>query len=234
MERRVVIIVTNTPEYEKVGYRTGLWLSELVHFWDVLDKAGIKMDIASPLGGFVPLDPESLMLTQAGFTMGFKGVVHRYYRNRDFMNLLSNSLKIADLNPDNYSALYLTGGHGVCFDFPNSKSLNELISQFYTANKIIAAVCHGPAGLLDAKLSNGQYLVTGKRVTCFSWREEKWAKREQAVPFNLEEELIKRDAQYSKAPIPFQKHLVEDGFLITGQNPASAKAVGEAVLKKLT
>ncbi|STX51463.1 intracellular protease/amidase [Legionella busanensis] len=234
MEHRIAIVVTNTPEYEKVGYRTGLWLGELVHFWNVLHKAGIKMDIASPLGGFVPLDPESLMLTQAGLTLGLKGTVHRYYKNRDFMNLLGHSLKISDLSPANYSALYLTGGHGVCFDFPKSKHLADLISQLYTANKIIAAVCHGPAGLLEAKLSNGQYLVAGKKVTSFSWQEEKWAKREQAVPFNLEEELIKRGAQYSKAPIPFKKHIVEDGLLITGQNPASAKAVGEAVLKKLT
>ncbi|MGQ3887508.1 type 1 glutamine amidotransferase domain-containing protein [Legionella sp. CNM-1927-20] len=233
MEHRVVIIVTNTPEYEAVGYRTGLWLSELTHFWHVLAKAGIKMDIASPLGGFVPLDPESLMLPQAGFNLGFKGTVHQYYKNRDFMNLLSNSLNLSDINPANYSALYLTGGHGVCFDFPKSKALADLISQFYTANKIIAAVCHGPAGLLESKLSTGHYLIEGKELTCFSWREEKWAKRAQAVPFNLEEELTKRGAKYSKAKIPFQKHLVEDGLLITGQNPASAKGVGEAVLKKL-
>ncbi|WP_419418411.1 type 1 glutamine amidotransferase domain-containing protein [Legionella sp. D16C41] len=233
MEKKVLIIVTNTNEYESVGYRTGLWLSELTHFWDVFNKAGIKMDIASPQGGFVPLDPESLLLPETGHTLGLAGDVYHYYQDRAFMNLLKNSLNIADVNPANYHALYLTGGHGVCFDFPKSESLIELINQFYDANKIIAAVCHGPAGLLETKRSDGQYLVHDKKLTCFSWQEEKWAKRDKAVPYNLEEELKKRGAQYTKAMLPFQSHVVEDGLLITGQNPASAKKVGQAVLKNL-
>jgi len=94
-------------------------------------------------------------------------------------------------------------------------------------------VCHGPCGLLEVKLSNGEHLIKGKNVTGFSWNEELIAKRDRAVPFNLEEELQRRDAKYSKALVPFSSHVVEDGLLITGQNPGSVRAVGKAVVKKL-
>ncbi|CEK11482.1 type 1 glutamine amidotransferase domain-containing protein [Legionella hackeliae] len=232
-KNRIAIIVTNTPEYEKIGYRTGLWLGELVHFWDPMRKSGVEMDIASPLGGFVPLDPESLLLSNIGHSLGIKGTVQNYYEDRNFMNLLKNSLKVSDISPENYDAIYLTGGHGVCFDFPKSQALSELLGKFYESNKIVSAVCHGPAGLLEVRLSNGNYLVQGKRLTSFSWQEEKWAKRQDAVPYNLEEELKKRGAEYIKAALPLKSHIVEDGLLITGQNPASAKGIAERILQKL-
>ncbi|STX29673.1 intracellular protease/amidase [Legionella beliardensis] len=232
-KNRILIVATNTAEYEKVGYRTGLWLGELTHFWDEVSKAGINMDIASPAGGFIPLDPESLMLPTMGHAIGLTGKAHHHYKDRAFMDLLKNSLSLTDINPADYSAIYLTGGHGVCFDFPKSKALAELIRNFYESNKIISAVCHGPAGLLEVKLSNGSPLVQGKKLTCFSWQEEKLAKRDDAVPYNLEEELKKRGAEYSKAKLPLKGYIVEDGLLITGQNPASAKGVGEAVVKRL-
>jgi putative intracellular protease/amidase len=94
-------------------------------------------------------------------------------------------------------------------------------------------VCHGPAGLLEVRLSGGEYLISGKDVTGFSWREEELAKREKAVPYNLEEELKRRGAKYSTSSVPFKSYVVEDGLLITGQNPASASGVGEAVVKRL-
>jgi putative intracellular protease/amidase len=230
---RILIIVTNVREYEQVGYRTGLWLGELTHFWDVAEEAGIQMDIASPSGGFVPLDPESLILQEAGHTLGIEGKVHERYADRAFMNLLSDTMPISAANVANYDAIYMTGGHGVCFDFPKSEALARLTASFYEAGKIVSAVCHGPAGLLEVRLTSGQHLIHDKSVTGFSWDEEKLAKRETAVPYNLEDELKKRGANYTKAAIPFQSHLIEDGLLITGQNPASAHAVANAVVKKL-
>lgn len=228
---RVLTIVTNVGEYEKVGYRTGLWLGELTHFLDALEGAGFQCDIASPKGGYVPIDPESLMLQELGHATGLGGPVHKRYEDRAFMDRLKSTMTVADADVAKYDAIYMTGGHGVCFDFA-SPDLAKLTAGFWEAGKVVSAVCHGPAGLLEVKVG-GEYLVKGKDVTGFSWAEEGLAKREKAVPYNLEEELKKRGAKYGKAPLPFVSHVVEDGLLITGQNPASAAAVGRAVAKKL-
>lgn len=231
--KKILIIVTNVPEYEKVGYRTGLWLGELTHFWDVAEEAGYTMDIASPAGGSIPLDPESLIISEVAHSIGVKGDISKRYEDRNFMNLLRNTRKIAEVNAIDYDAIYMTGGHGVMFDFPKSAALAELTAKFYESGKIVSAVCHGPAGLLEVKLSNGDHLLKGKDITGFSWKEEVIAKRDHAVPFSLEEELQKRGGKYGKALVPFTSHVVEDGRLITGQNPGSAAAVGKAVVAKL-
>jgi putative intracellular protease/amidase len=224
---RILIIVTNVGEYEKVGYRTGLWLGELIHFWDVAEEAGFQMDIASPSGRYVPIDPESLAhaVLKEGGTEG-------RYQDRVFMNRLKDTMKVADAAVTAYDAIYMTGGHGVCFDFESS-DLAKLTASFWEAGKIVSAVCHGLAGLLEVKLSGGEYLIAGKKVTGFSWNEEVEVGREDAVPYNLEEELQKRGARYGKAWMTFHAHVVEDGNLITVQNPASAAGVGEAVVKRL-
>ncbi|SCY19757.1 Putative intracellular protease/amidase [Nitrosospira sp. Nl5] len=231
--KKILIVVTNDDEFEKVGFRTGLWLGELTHFWEVAEKVGYQMDIASPSGGKVPIDPESLMISQVADAVGLKGDLSKRYEDKAFMNLLDNTLKVSDVDSAAYDAIYMTGGHGVMFDFPKSVALAELTAKFYESNKVVSAVCHGPCGLLEVKLSNGEHLIKGKNVTGFSWNEEVMAKRDHAVPFNLEEELQRREAKYSKALVPFNSHVVEDGLLITGQNPGSAHAVGKAVVKKL-
>lgn len=225
---KILVIVTNVSEFEKVGYRTGLWLGELTHFWDVAEAAGFQMKIASPSGGFVPIDPESLA---PAFLK--EGGTDKRYEDRAYMNLLQNTLKVSEANLEDYDAIYMTGGHGVSFDYPKSEALAKLTAEFFEAGKVVSAVCHGSAGLLEVKLSNGEYLINGKNLTGFSWDEEIAVARDQAVPFNLEEELKKRGANYSKARTNFGERFVEDGLLITGQNPASAKAVGKAVVAKL-
>ncbi len=230
---RILIIVTNADEYQKVGYRTGLWLSELTHFWDVAEKAGYKMDIASPSGGKIPIDPESLVTSELATAVGLEGAVSKHYEDREYMNLLDNTMKVADAKVADYDAIYLTGGHGVMFDFPESSDLAKLIANFYEANKIVSAVCHGPCGLLNVRLSDGSLLISGRKLTGFSWKEEELAKRDQAVPFSLEDRLREHGGDYGKALIPFASHVVEDGRLITGQNPGSAHALGQAVVKAL-
>lgn len=225
---RILIIVTNVGEYEQVGFRTGLWLGELTHFWDVAEKAGFQMDLASPMGGYVPIDPESLAASVLK-----DGGTDKRYEDRAYMNRLLDTMPVEAASAGDYDALYMTGGHGVCFDFPKSAALANLTAAMFEAGKVVSAVCHGPAGLLEVKLRSGGYLIAGKNVTGFSWNEEVKVGREQAVPYNLEEELQKRGAKYGKAWMAFSAHVVEDGLLITGQNPASAAGVGEAVVKKL-
>src|SRR5262245_26932360 len=153
---RILIIVTNVGEYEAVGFRTGLWLGELTHFWDVAEEAGFRMDIASPSGGYVPIDPESLapaVLKQGG--------TEERYKDRAFMDRLKDTMKIKVADVAAYDAIYMTGGHGVCFDF-RSPDLAELTAAFWGAGKIVSAVCHGPAGLLEVKLPGGEHLIAGK------------------------------------------------------------------------
>ena len=232
-QRRILVVATNVDQYQKVGFRTGLWLSELTHFWDVAEEAGHTLQLASPSGGMIPIDPESLMLSELARSAGMRSSVFKRYEDRIFMDLLNDTVNVASVDPGEFDAIYLTGGHGVMFDFPGCEPLARLIAAMYEQGRVVAAVCHGPAGLLDVRLGNGELLVQGKRVTGFSWNEEIMAKRDFAVPFGLEQELGKRGAQYSKAMLPFVPYVVEDGRLITGQNPGSAYGVAKAVLRTL-
>ena len=170
------------------------------------------MDIVSPSGGPIPLDPESFahgVLAELG--------TEKRYMDRAYMDRLEHTKKVSDVRIEDYDAIYLTGGHGTMFDFPESKTLQEVIARFYETGRVVSAVCHGPGGLLNVKLSNGENLIKGKEITGFSWPEEVMAKREMAVPFNLEEELKKRGAKYHTAILPFASYVREDGCLITGQ-----------------
>lgn len=228
----ILIVVTNVDQYDRVGFRTGLWLGELTHFWDAVEGQGFRSEIASPSGGWVPLDPQSLMMPELGHNSRLGGDVTNHYRDKQFMDRLNNTLRLADVSAADYDAIYLAGGHGTMWDF-RSPDLARLLTEFYESSKIVSAVCHGPVGFLDAKLSDGRWLVQDKDLTAFSWAEEKADNRDDVVPFNLEEELKGRGARYTKALVPFGKHVVEDGLLITGQNPASARGVGEAVARRL-
>lgn len=230
---KILVAVTNADQYEKAGYRTGLWLGELTHFYDVVTEAGFDVVIASPKGGKIPIDPESLLFSGLGESMGIEGPVSKRYQSREFMRLLDDTKRLGDVAADDVGAIYLTGGHGTMFDFPTSDDLAKVVAHLYDAGKIVSAVCHGPAGLLSAKLRSGDTLLQGKRVTGFSWNEEKLAKRQDAVPFSLEEELQKRGGVYEKALLPFASHVVEDGRLVTGQNPNSAHGVAERVVALL-
>jgi len=224
--KRILAITTSASEYQKKGYRTGLWLGELTHFYDEVTKAGHEVVVASIDGGVVPLDPESL--TSMVLAMGG---TNKRYEDRGFMNLLDTTPAVADLRADDFDAIYLTGGHGTMFDFRRPE-LARLVADFWEQGKIVSAVCHGPVGLLDVVV-DGTPLVRGRKVTGFSWPEEKLAGRDDAVPFNLSQALKDKGAKYKKPMRPMAKNVVVDGRLITGQNPMSAKAVAKAVLKAL-
>ncbi|MEU4254228.1 type 1 glutamine amidotransferase domain-containing protein [Amycolatopsis sp. NPDC026612] len=224
--KKILVAVTSEGAYRKTGYRTGLWLGELTHFWDVAGPAGFEMDIPAPRGGVVPLDPESLSAAM----LGELGTIDRY-RDRAFMDLLDHSGKLADARVEDYAAVYLTGGHGVMFDFP--EALGGLVTRFFETGRVVSSVCHGAAGLLEARLSTGEPLVAGRALTGFSRQEEVLAQRDDAVPFSLEDRLRQLGADYRLADRPFAPYVVEDGTLITGQNPFSARGVAEAVVRRL-
>jgi putative intracellular protease/amidase len=227
MKKRILIIVTNANSYHNQDLKTGLWLGELTHFLDVVHAHGYETEIVSISGGKVPIDPESLTF----FVMDKSTKTH--FNNADFMAKLEHTKSINDVKSMDYDAIYLTGGHGTMYDFVNNPTLRTLIKDFYENGKIVAAVCHGVCGLLDVKLTNGNYLIHNKNTTGYSWFEETLAFRKSAVPFNLEAEMKKQGALYNKAFIPLTAHVAVDGHLITGQNPFSTKAVAEAVVEKL-
>ncbi|WP_175935459.1 type 1 glutamine amidotransferase domain-containing protein [Corynebacterium sp. Marseille-P4321] len=222
---RFLALSTSAHRYESSGLRTGMWLGEYTHFYDVLTEAGHSVDLASVRGGVIPLDPVSLQppVLQLGGT-------NKRYEDPEFMAALDDSPAIADVDLDAYDGIYLIGGHGTLFDF-DAPEVNSAVAHFADAGKIVSAVCHGPAGLLGVRLASGQLLLDGKRATGYSFSEEKLARRADEVPYSLEEKLAEESAEYDKARIPMTKHVVVDGKLVTGQNPMSATGVGEAVLE---
>lgn len=227
MTKRILHIVTNVARYEGMDYPTGLWLGELTHAYDEFEKMNYRQDIASPLGGQVPLDPKSLgMLVMDDSIRARKD-------NPAFMQLLENSLKASEVNWQDYDAMYYTGGHGVMWDFLNDASLQDISRQLYEHGGIVASVCHGYCGLLNIRLSDGTRLIEGKKLTGFSWIEEVLAGVAKKVPYNAEALAKQYGAQFEKALIPFAPFVVTDGKLITGQNPFSAKLTAQAVIKVL-
>ena len=222
---RILVVTTSTSEYQKAGYRTGLWLSELTHFVDAVREAGHEVEIVSITGGQIPLDPESLTSPMLAL-----GGVGKRYRDRQYMDQLYGVKRLDEVNPDEFDAIYLTGGHGTMFDFP--QALRGVIGHMAGTGKVVSAVCHGVAGLLDAEAA-GRPFLEGRKVTVYSWTEEKLVRRAQVVPFSLEEALTSKGAEYSKATLPMAAHVVIDGRLVTGQNPTSAKGVAKAVIDLL-
>ncbi|HMR50063.1 MAG TPA: type 1 glutamine amidotransferase domain-containing protein, partial [Arachnia sp.] len=126
-------------------------------------------------------------------------------------------------------AIYFTGGHAVMFDFPGNQRRQRITREIYEQGGVVGAVCHGYCGLLNTKLSDGSYLVAGRTITGFSWREEVLAGVAKLVPYNVEERMKERGARYTKARLPFVSHAVVDGRLVTGQNPGSAKETAAKV-----
>lgn len=230
MPKNILHIVTNISHYAPphADTPTGLWLGELTHAYDEFEKQGYNQTIISPQGGNSPIEPNSLLPVVAD-----KAVMARY-ADPAFMDLLKTTQKPSDINWQDYDVIYFTGGHGVMWDFLDNTELQAIIAQLFEAGKIVASVCHGYCGLLNVKLSDGKYLIEGKKLTGFSWNEEKLALVADKVPYNVEEKAQERGANYDKALLPFVSHVVVDGNLITGQNPASTKDTALKIIEQLS
>ena len=224
--KKVLVVVTNVSKYETTERPTGLWLSEAVHFVDVIEKAGIEIDYVSSKGGYTPIDPHSLEAASMSL------LDWEYYTNHNFMNKLGNTLSVDEVNPSDYDVIYYTGGHGVIWDFPNDSKMQEVAKNIYENGGIVSAVCHGLAGLLNIKLSNGKNLIEGVKVTGFSNTEEEAVGVTKLVPYLTETELVNRGANYVKV-CDWAEFAVEEKRIVTGQNPASGAAVAREVLNIL-
>lgn len=223
MSKRILHVVTNVAHYADPSDPTGLWLSELTHAWHIFDAAGHEQRIVSPKGGNSPLEPRSLKWPLADAS------VKSWLTDQTRSDLLSTTSRPDEITPEDFDAVYFTGGHAVMWDFPDDASLQQITRAIYERGGIVSSVCHGYCGLLNVRLSDGTLLVSGRRVTGFSWREEILAGVARKMPYNAEEEMKRRGARYEKALLPFVSHAIVDGRLVTGQNPGSARATAKRV-----
>lgn len=221
-DKPVLCVVSSHPIKGASGVPTGFFLAELTHPLKVLEDAGLKTRIASIRGGQPPVD---------GFDLS-DPVNAWFWNETDFQQRLATTPALSELNGSDYSAVFFAGGHGTMWDFRDSQDAQRIIREVYESDGIVSAVCHGPAALVDAKLSSGEYLVKGKNVAAFTNKEEEEVHTTDVVPFLLETALREHGALHHEAP-NWSENVVTDGRLITGQNPASAHGVGVALLNAL-
>lgn len=220
---KVLIVETNVQNYQGTNDPTGLWLGESAEFVDEMQQAGIDLDYVSPNGGFVPLDPRSMKYTDAA--------IMAVYHDPDFIERgLKNTLKPADVNPADYDAIYYTGGHGVMWDFPDNAEIQTIARAIYDQNGYLLSVCHGIAGLLNIEDNQGNYLIKDKNITGFTTAEEIIAGKKKVVPFLNRDVATKHGAKFQKKRF-YKDYAVQDGHLITGQNPFSVRSVARQFIK---
>lgn len=222
MSKKILFVVTSHNQKGSTGEPTGYYLGEVSHPWEVLHNAGYEIDFVSPKGGKAPVD---------GFDLS-DPVNKQFWEDKTYRHKIENTLNPSQIDPSRYSAIFYAGGHGAMWDFADNTEIATIAAKIYEGNGIVSAVCHGPAGLVNIKLSTGKYLVDGKKVNAFTNEEEAAVKLEKIVPFLLEDKLKERGAKFEKSGL-WQSHVTVDNRLITGQNPQSAKGVGEAILSAL-
>lgn len=219
---RILLVVTSTGEMGDTGKRTGAFFPEITQPYAIFRQAGYAVDIASTRGGRTPL-------VAAGTRDSTSA---RLLYDPAFMLQLRQTIPLAEVDPSRYDAVFFAGGHGAMWDFPNDERLASMTAEMYENGDVVGAVCHGPAGLINVRLSDGSYLVDGKTVAAFTNEEEEAAGATKEMPFLLETRLRKRGAQFTKAP-NWEVHVATDGRLVTGQNPQSARAVAQAMVDAL-
>lgn len=214
----VLIVLTSHGTKGASGKPTGFYLGELTHPLAVFDAAGIPVEIASIQGGEPPVDGVDLE----------DAVNARYWKDEQFRIAIRTTLPLADAEPSRYSAILFAGGHGAMWDFPDSPAAQQVTRTIYEQGGIVAAVCHGPAALVNVTLSNGDHLVSGKKVSAFTDDEERAVQLDGVVPFLLASRLAANGALHEPAP-NWTAQVVVDERLVTGQNPQSATGVGQQV-----
>ena len=217
--KKVLIPVTNHATLGETDQANGTYAPELTHVVHVLNENNIAFDITSIAGGKAPL---------YGTDMEGDEVNNLVLGDESFITQINNTIPVSQINIEEYDAIFYPGGFGLLSDLAENKSVAQLAANHYENGGIIAAVCHGPAALLPITLSNGDTLLSNKSVTAFTREEEVDFGTINDIPFLLEEALARKAAKYSKVQ-PWHELVIEDNRVITGQNPASAHAVGEAL-----
>lgn len=223
---KVLIVLTSHDRLGDTGRKTGFWLEELAAPYYVFEDAGYEITLASPNGGQPPLDPKS---AEPDFQTD---ATRRFEADAEAGRALANTAKLADVSADDFDTVFYPGGHGPLWDLAESADSAALIERFVAANKPVALVCHAPGVLRHVKSAEGRPLVEGKRVTGFTNTEEAGVGLTEVVPFLVEDELKAKGGLYSNGP-DWGSYLVQDGLLITGQNPASSTAAAQRLIEAL-
>ena len=215
-EIKVLIVVTSHGDIHGVP-TTGIWFSEFSEPYALLTKAGINVTVASPRGGPAPVDPRGYPKREEIADV------------RDALAVLNATQRLSEMKQEDFDAIFMPGGHGPMFDLATDATIKRLIAEFWQAQKPVAAVCHGPAALLNVPLENGAMLLRGRRVTGFSHGEDAKDALFSEMPFSLQDRMTQEGANFVEGP-DHQPHVEVDGLLVTGQNPASARVAAEAFL----
>ncbi len=225
-QKKVLFVLTSHDELGDTGEKTGFWVEEFAApYYNLLDK-GVAITVASPKGGKAPIDPRST--AEASQTDATK----RFNKDEAAQEIVNNTLKLEDVKAADFDAVFYPGGHGPLWDLAENKTSIALIEAFNKQEKPMAFVCHAPAALKNVKNENGEPLVQGKKVTGFTNTEEEAVQLTDVVPFLVEDMLKTAGGVYSKSD-NWAPYVIEDGLLITGQNPASSELAAELLLKKL-
>ena len=222
--KQVLFVATSHSRFTGTERPTGLWLDELAAPYMILRDAGCEITVASPKGGAIPIDPESLKDDAS------TDASRRFLK--DFRSVIDASATLRAARTRAWDALFYPGGHGPLWDLASDEANAQILRAAMKAGVPVAAVCHGPAALLSVMKKDGENLFKGWRMTAFSNEEERLAGLDKLVPFLLESALTERGAKYGRAK-PWSSCVVRDRNLITGQNPQSAQAVGETLKKAL-
>lgn len=225
--KKILFVLTSNDKLGDTGNKTGFWIEEFAAPYYMLKDAGYEVTLSSPKGGQPPIDPSSE--SEDAQTESTK----RFYNDKETQETLASTLQLSEVDQKDYDALFYPGGHGVLWDLVENKDSKEIIESFYNNNKPVSFVCHAPAVLKNIKNSNGEPLVKGKKVTGFTNQEEDAVQLTNVVPFLLEDMLIENGGEYSKIE-DWQPYAVQDGLLITGQNPASSEKVADLLMKTLS
>ncbi|UIP29083.1 type 1 glutamine amidotransferase domain-containing protein [Photobacterium sp. TLY01] len=223
---KVLMILTSHDKLGDTDHQTGFWLEEFTTPYYTLADAGAEITLASPKGGLPPIDPRSQDESSAVDS------TRRYASDQVLQSALSHTFKLAEMDASEFDAVFYPGGHGPLWDLADDKDSIALIEQFYAQGKPVGAVCHGPAVFKSTRNTQGEPLVSGKRVTGFSNEEEAAVELTDIVPFLVEDMLKANGGLYVKKD-NWQSHVVTDGLLITGQNPNSSQACAQSVLDAL-
>ncbi len=222
---RVLLVCTGHDSFPNRPAKTGLWLGELTSVYAEFQRKGVLIDIASPPGGSIPVDPRSLELKEEADL--------EVFGSDAFRAKLEQSLPLDTLDSADYRLVYFAGGYGCLWDFPDNGHIRKLVREIYEDNGLITAVGHGVCALLNVTLSDGSLFLKDKYVTGFSNMEEKMMSFVSETPFYLEDRLKERGATYTKALFPFVEYIEMDERLITGQNPNSARKVASKAIEEL-
>lgn len=224
--KKVLIVLPSHDQLGNTGQKTGFWLEEFTDPYYKFIDSGYEVTIASPRGGKPPVDPKSTQKENQSES------TQRFEKDKSAQAKLENTLVLSQVSASDYDTLFLPGGHGPMWDLSSDENMKKIVEDFYSDKKLVSAVCHGPAGLLQATDRNGNSILKGKKITGFTNNEESAVGLTKTAPFSLENRMKELGGKFEKGQ-DFKPFVISDGQLITGQNPKSALPAAEKVIEIL-